>query len=233
MQKKRTKIRKYLVKSKKNRIFALQIINVRVENFLPDKKKLIMKTVSMSGSARTNVGKKDAKVLRSNGLVPCVIYGGKEQIHFSTPETSFKNIVFTPEVCFVEVDLSGKKYLTILQDVQYHKVSDRIIHADLYELHDDKPITLPVPVVYTGSSPGVLKGGKLVKMVRKVKVNALPKNMPETLSIDLGNLEIGDMVKIGAIETNHFTVVDNLNITVCAVKTTRNVVADSPAEEKK
>jgi large subunit ribosomal protein L25 len=192
-----------------------------------------MKTVSMSGSPRANVGKKDAKALRSEGLVPCVIYGGKEQIHFSTPETSFKHIVFTPDVCFIEVELKGKKYLTILQDIQYHKVSDSVLHADLFELHEDKPITLPVPVVYTGSSPGVLKGGKLVKSIRKVKINALPKNMPETLTIDLGQLEIGDMVKIGAIATNNFTIVDNLNTTVCAVKTTRNVVAEAPAEAAK
>ena len=191
-----------------------------------------MKTVSMSGSPRANVGKKDAKALRSAGLVPCVIYGGKEQIHFSTPETSFKQIVFTPDVCFVEVDLNGKKYLTILQDIQYHKVSDKILHADLFELSENKPITLSVPVVYKGSSPGVLKGGKLVKSIRKVKVSALPKNMPETLTIDLGTLEIGDMVKIGSIETNNFTIVDNPSMTVCAVKTTRNVVADGPEEKK-
>jgi len=198
-----------------------------------------MKTVSMSGSPRANVGKKDAKALRNAGLVPCVIYGGKEQIHFSTPETSFKQIVFTPDVCFIEVDLNGKKYLTVLQDIQYHKVSDSILHADLFELHDDKPITLPVPVVYKGSSPGVLQGGKLVKSVRKIKVNALPKNMPETLTIDLSTLEIGDMVKVAAIEANNFTIVDNPGTTVCMVKTTRNVVADATAtatadgEEKK
>ncbi|MCL2683462.1 MAG: 50S ribosomal protein L25/general stress protein Ctc [Bacteroidales bacterium] len=192
-----------------------------------------MKTVSMSGSLRANVGKKDAKALRNAGLVPCVIYGGNEQTHFSTPETSFKEIVFTPDVCFIEVDLNGKKYLTILQDIQYHKVSDSVLHADLFELHEDKPITLPVPVVYIGSSPGVLQGGKLVKSIRKVKVNALPKHMPETLTIDLSTLQIGDIVKISAIETNNFTIVDNANTTVCAVKTTRNVVADTPAEEKK
>jgi len=192
-----------------------------------------MKTVSMSGSPRANVGKKDAKALRNAGLVPCVIYGGKEQVHFSTPETSFKQIVFTPDVCFIEVELNGKKYLTILQDIQYHKVKDSILHADLFELHDDRPITLPVPVVYQGSSPGVLKGGKLTKNVRKIKVNALPKNMPETLTIDLSTLEIGDMVKVNTIEAKNFTIVDHPSTTICMVKTTRNVVADAPAEEKK
>jgi large subunit ribosomal protein L25 len=184
----------------------------------------------MSGSPRANVGKKDAKALRNEGLVPCVIYGGKEQIHFSTPETSFKQIVFTPEVCFIEVDLNGKKYLTILQDVQYHKVTDSILHADLYELHDDKAITMLVPVVYQGSSPGVLKGGKLAKLTRKVKVSALPKNMPEELVIDLGKLEIGDMIKVNTIETKNFTIIDHPSTTICAVRTTRNVV-DAPTTE--
>ena len=191
-----------------------------------------MKTVSMSGSPRANVGKKDAKALRKAGLVPCVIYGGKEQIHFSTPETSFKPIVFSPDACFVEVDVSGKKYLTILQDIQYHKVSDSILHADLFELSDDKPITLPIPVVYQGSSPGVLKGGKLVKNTRKVKVSALPKNMPQTLTIDLSALEIGDMIKVASIQTNNFTILDNPGTTICMVKTTRNVVADAPETKK-
>ena len=199
-----------------------------------NKKNKTMKTVSMSGSLRANVGKKDAKALRNAGLVPCVIYGGKEQIHFSTPETSFKQIVFTPDVCFIEVDLNGKKYLTILQDIQYHKVKDSILHADLFELHEDKPITLSVPVVYKGSSPGVLAGGKLVKSTRKIRVNALPKNMPQTLEIDLSAMEIGDMVKVAAMETNNFTIVDHPSTTVCLVKTTRNVVAEeTPAEEKK
>jgi large subunit ribosomal protein L25 len=189
-----------------------------------------MKTVSMSGSPRANVGKKDAKALRNEGLVPCVIYGGKDQIHFSVPEKSFKDVVFTPDACFVEVDLNGKKYLTILQDIQYHKVSDRILHADLFELHDDKAITLLIPVVYQGSSPGVLSGGKLTKSVRKLKVNALPKNMPETLMIDLNSLQIGDMVKVSNIETNNFTIMDHPNTTICMVKTTRNVVAETPAD---
>jgi len=191
-----------------------------------------MKTVSMSGSLRANVGKKDAKALRSAGLVPCVIYGGNEQIHFSTPETSFKNIVFTPEVCFIEVDLNGKKYLTILQDIQYHKVKDHILHADLFELHDDKEITLPIPVVYVGSSPGVLQGGKLVKTTRKIRVKALPKDMPQTISIDLSPLQIGDMVKVSALEATGFTIVDHPSTTICQVKVTRNVMAAAAAEAK-
>ena len=191
----------------------------------------LMKTVSMSGSPRANVGKKDAKALRNADLVPCVIYGGKEQIHFSTPETSFKHIIFTPDVCFIEVDLDGKKYLTVLQDIQYHKVSDRILHADLFELHEDKPITLPIPVVYTGSSPGVLQGGKLVKSTRKIRIKALPKDMPETVTIDLSNLQIGDMVKVAALEAKDFTIVEHPSTTICIVKTTRNVAAAEATAE--
>lgn len=190
-----------------------------------------MKTVSMSGSLRANVGKKDAKALRKAGLVPCVIYGGKEQIHFSTPEKSFKDVVFTPDVCFIEVDLNGKKYLTVLQDIQYHKVKDSILHADLFELHEDKPITLPIPVVYVGSSPGVLQGGKLVRTTRKIRIKALPKDMPQTITIDLSPLEIGDMVKVSALEPKNFTIVEHPSTTICMVKVTRNVVAVEEATE--
>lgn len=190
-----------------------------------------MKTVSMSGSPRANVGKKDAKALRKAGLVPCVIYGGKEQIHFSTPEKSFKDVVFTPDVCFIEVDLNGKKYLTVLQDIQYHKVKDSILHADLFELHEDKPITLPIPVVYVGSSPGVLQGGKLVRTTRKIRIKALPKDMPQTITIDLSPLEIGDMVKVSALEPKNFTIVEHPSTTICMVKVTRNVVAVEEATE--
>jgi large subunit ribosomal protein L25 len=111
-----------------------------------------MKTVSLSGSPRENVGKKDAKALRKQGLVPCVIYGGKEQIHFSLDERLFQNIVFTPEACFVEVELAGKKHYTILQDVQYHPVSDKILHADFLEMTEGKPVKLNIPLRLEGTS---------------------------------------------------------------------------------
>jgi large subunit ribosomal protein L25 len=168
-----------------------------------------MKTVSISGSPRKSVGKKDAQRLRVKGLVPCVVYGGKEQIHFSTDERSFNKIIFTPEVCFVEIDLDGKIYRTILQDAQYHPTTDKIIHADFLELLDGKHIKLEVPVRLTGTSPGVLKGGKLNLKQRKLLVRALPANMPEEIVISIGKLDIGHGVKIKELKTNNFDLLQN------------------------
>jgi large subunit ribosomal protein L25 len=188
-----------------------------------------MRTVSMSGSERPNVGKKDAAQLRSEGLVPCVIYGGKEQICIAIPETQFKSVIYTPKVCFIEITVGKNKYLTMLQDIQYHKVKEHILHADFFELKDSRKIVMAVPVTYKGSSPGVLKGGKLVKMLRKLKIQSFPKDMPEYIEIDLSKLDIGDMVKVNQMESKNFVFVENSATTVCIVRTTRNVVADAPA----
>ena len=133
-----------------------------------------MRVVSMSGSLRENVGKKDAKKIRKDGGVPCVIYGGKEQVHFFTDTKSFLNVVFTPEVCFIHIDINGTKYETILQDIQYHPVTDNIYHADFMEIDSNKPIIMSVPVKISGTAPGVLKGGKIVQKFRKLKIKALP-----------------------------------------------------------
>ncbi|GHS85197.1 50S ribosomal protein L25 [Bacteroidia bacterium] len=189
-----------------------------------------MKTVSMSGSPRANVGKKDAHSLRREALVPCVLYGGgSEQLHFSVPETAFKEVIFSPEVCYIEVSLNGKKHVTILQDIQYHKVTGRVLHADFFELMDTRKITLPIPVVYQGSSPGVLKGGKLIRTLRKLKVNAYPKDMPEGIVIDISKLDIGDYCKVQDLEAGKYSFFENPNTTICTVKTTRNVQADPAA----
>lgn len=188
-----------------------------------------MKTVSISGSTRKSVGKKDAQRLRVKGLVPCVVYGGKEQIHFSTDERSFNKIIFTPEVCFVEIDLDGKIYRTILQDAQYHPTTDKIIHADFLELLDDKHIKLEVPVRLTGTSPGVLKGGKLNLKQRKLLVRALPANMPEEIVISIGKLNIGHGVKIKELKTNNFELLQNDRTLVVQILKSR--VADTATTE--
>lgn len=180
-----------------------------------------MKVVSMSGSLRGNVGKKDARKVRNNGEVPCVIYGGQEQIHFSTDSKNFQNIVFTPEVCFIKIDIDGKEYNTILQDIQYHPVTDIVYHADFMEFSDDKPIVMNVPIKVTGTSPGVLKGGKLVQKFRKLKVKALPANMPESIDININQLEIGMVIKVADITSDKYTVLDNKNNMIIGVSITR------------
>ncbi|MFO7722553.1 MAG: 50S ribosomal protein L25/general stress protein Ctc [Bacteroidales bacterium] len=189
-----------------------------------------MKTVKLSGSLRENVGKKDAKSQRKEGRVPCVLYGGKEQVHFSTEEKQFIPIVFTPEVMFVEIDLGEKSFKAILQDIQYHPVSDKILHADFLELHDDREIKLDIPVHTTGTAKGVLRGGKLVQRLRKLPVKALPGFMPENITLDVTNLNIGHAIKVKDISIPDVTIMSNPYNTIVNVKTARGVVAADEEE---
>jgi large subunit ribosomal protein L25 len=187
-----------------------------------------MKTVSISGSLRENVGKKDAKMLRGKGLVPCVAYGVSGQQHFYAPEKELYKLFTTPEVFYVELELAGKKILTMIQEAQFHKVNEGLLHVDFFELSDNRPIVMGVPVAIEGSAPGVLKGGKLIKSFRKLNVKALPANMPEKIIVNISGLEILDEVCIKDIPTDNYTFLHSPTITVVAVKTTRNVV-DTPA----
>ncbi len=189
-----------------------------------------MKVVSMSGSLRGNVGKKDAKQIRKNGGVPCVIYGGKEQIHFFTDAKSFLKVVFTPEVCFIHIDIEGKKYEAILQDIQYHPVTDNIYHADFMEIDANKPIVMSVPVRVTGTAPGVLKGGRIVQKFRKLKIKALPSQMPEFIEASIEGFEIGQAVKVADITSDNYTLLDNKNNSIVGISVTR-VVEEVAATE--
>lgn len=184
----------------------------------------------MSGSLRGNVGKKDAKRLRQEGLVPCVLYGGKEQIHFFTQEKQFKDIIYTPKACFVNINIDGQKHMAILQDVQYHPVSDSILHVDFFEFSDDKPISLAVPIEITGTSPGVLKGGKLQQKFRNVKVNALPNNLPEKIVVDISKLEIGDAVRVKNIKSDIYKILLPENNVLVTISQTRTVVEEETTE---
>lgn len=182
-----------------------------------------MKTVSLSGSLRANVGKKDAKANRRDGNIPCVLYGGKEQFHFSLPEKSFLDVIFTPEICFINLNIEGKEFQAILQDVQYHPVTDKILHADMLELNPEKPIIMGVPVKTIGVAPGVLRGGKLIQKMRKLKIIALPKHMPDDITIDISKLDINDSIKVSNIERDNLTFLDPRNAMVIAVQVTRVV----------
>lgn len=187
-----------------------------------------MKKVSMSGSLRGNVGKKDAKALRQNGRVPCVLYGGKEQIHFSLEAKAFKPLIQTPDAAFAALDINGKKYEAILQDIQFHPVSDNIYHADFLELMPEKEIIMSIPVTVSGNSVGVIRGGKLIKKLRRLKVRALPANMIDTINVDITNLDLGQSVNVGNIKLDKLALLDNPNSVVLMVKTTRAVAADTP-----
>ena len=192
-----------------------------------------MKSVTLSGSLRANVGKVDAKAVRAKGLVPCVIYGGKEQIHFQADERAFKPVIFTPNAHIVEINLDGKVYKTVLQDAQYHKINDKLIHADFLEIQEGKPVTANIPVVLTGQSEGVKKGGKLVLKLRKLKARGIAAEMPDSIKISISKLDIGSSISIGDIEIKGVTLLNAKNVSVVAVQTTRAFAAETPGTPAK
>lgn len=191
-----------------------------------------MKKVSLSGSLRENVGKKDAKAERKKGRVPCVIYGGKEQVHFSLDAIEFKPVLYTPETYLVELVIDGKTYQTILQDVQFHPVTDSILHADFLEVWNDKPVTVALPVRLTGTSPGVVQGGKLRLKIRKLKLKGLLNDIPEFIELDINKLDIGDSIKVRDIARENLSFIDPASAVVVNVKTARGLTAEELAEEE-
>ncbi len=190
-----------------------------------------MKRVSISGSVRENVGKKDAKRLRREGKVVCVIYGGKEQKHFSVEENAFKKLVYTPEVYIVDLDLDGEKYLTILQDVQYHPVTDKTLHVDFLQIIEGKPVTVELPVKIDGIAPGVMKGGVLNKKLNTIPVKGLIEDMPESFVIDISEMEINDSVKVGDVDFGKLIAQIPDRLLVVGVKTARGADEDEEDEE--
>ena len=183
-----------------------------------------MKKVSMSGSLRENVGKKDAKMHRKEGKVPCVLYGGKEQVHFVLDEKSFRKLLFSPDVYMSEITIGDQTYGAILQDVQYHPVTDHILHADFLELIPGKAIVASIPVKLEGVAPGVLKGGVLHKNTRKLRIKGMVEDFPEHISVDIGSLEIGMAVHVADIKTDHLEFLDRDNLVIASVRTSRIVV---------
>lgn len=187
-----------------------------------------MKTVPLSGSPRANVGKVDATLLRNTGKVPCVLYGGKEQTHFSAEERDFKNIIYTPEICFVEIDINGKKTKAVLQEAQFHKISDKLIHVDFLEIVEGKAVTMNVPVKLHGQSEGVKAGGKLNFKQRMLKVKGLANKLPDQIDITITNLTIGKGISVGDIKIDGVEFLNPKNISVVSVNMSRAVVEEAP-----
>jgi len=183
-----------------------------------------MKSVSISGSLRENVGKKDAKAQRAQGFIPCVIYGGNEQLRFVVEETQFRNLIFTPEVKYVALEVADKKFEAVVQATQWHPVTDQLLHVDFLEVVEGKPVIIGIPLKITGNSPGVLRGGKLVKKMRKITVKGALKNIPEEISVDISNLDINDMIKVGDLSVPHLTFIENPGTLIVSIVSTRNVV---------
>ena len=192
-----------------------------------------MKSITIKGQERESVGKKATKALRDAGMVPCVIYGGKQPVHFAAEEKAFKSLVYTPNAHTVVVDLNGKTTDAILQDIQFHPVSDKIIHIDFYQLFDDKEITMNIPVVLVGKSKGVAIGGALRHNVRKMKVKALPANLPDFIEADITELEIGNKLYITSLKNEKYTILHPDNTVVAQVRMSRNASKAAAAESKK
>jgi large subunit ribosomal protein L25 len=191
-----------------------------------------MKTVSLSGSPRENVGKKGAASLRIESRIPSVIYGGKEQIHFSISENEAKSIIFTPNVYQLEIDVAGKKYNVILQEKQLHPVTDKILHLDFLEISDDKPFRIQLPVRLVGFSKGVRNGGKLSQNFRTLKVFGLAKDMPEAIEIDITPIRIGQKRRVSDLNENGLKFLDPSNAVVVGVQTARAAIEEEEEEEE-
>lgn len=182
-----------------------------------------MKSVSMSGSLRENVGKKDAKAQRNQGFIPCVIYGGEKQLRFVVDEKQFQSIIYTPEVKYAELDINGEKHIAIIKETQFHPITDKLLHVDFLEVVDGKEISIGIPVRIEGTSPGVLRGGKLAKKVRKLKVRGELKNIPENITLNISSLDINDTIKVSDIKIEGLTLIENPGTVVVTVLSTRNV----------
>ncbi|AWH73912.1 50S ribosomal protein L25 [Dokdonia sp. Dokd-P16] len=190
-----------------------------------------MKSVSIHGSKRESVGKKATKALRNAGLVPCVVYGGDTPLHFSAPELAFKELVYTPDAHTVEIELDGVTVKAILQDIQFHPVTDRILHIDFYQIFEGKEVTMNIPVHFTGNSRGVMNGGVLRKTNRVLRVKALPKDLPDYLVADITNLKIGNKLYIGALPQENITLMHPDNTVVCQVRTSRTAILDADDDD--
>jgi large subunit ribosomal protein L25 len=180
-----------------------------------------MKSITIKGSERESVGKKATKALRDAGMVPCVIYGGNQPVHFAADEKAFKNLVYTPNAHTVVIELGGQKMDAILQDIQFHPVSDKILHIDFYQLKDDKEVVMEVPVQVVGTSPGVLSGGVLRLNQRRLKVKALPKDLPDFVEANISELQMGNKLYVTKVATNNFKLLHPDNTVVAQVRISR------------
>ncbi|WP_269227019.1 50S ribosomal protein L25/general stress protein Ctc [Flavobacterium eburneipallidum] len=180
-----------------------------------------MKSITIKGSERESVGKVATKALRNAGAVPCVLYGGDQPVHFSAEEKAFKNLVYTPNAHTVVIELEGKSFNAVLQDIQVHPVSDKVLHIDFFQLFDDKEITMEVPVKITGVSPGVLLGGDLRLNTRRLKVKALPKNLPDYVEANISELQMGNKLYVTKLVVDNYKLLHPDNTVVCQVKISR------------
>ncbi|CAN5456741.1 50S ribosomal protein L25/general stress protein Ctc [soil metagenome] len=192
-----------------------------------------MKTFEIKGTRRSSITKQEVKSLRNSGKVPCVLYGGDEQIHFSAETANFKGLIYTPEVYMVKIYVDGTEYMATLQDVQFHPVNDAINHVDFLQVFKDKPVTMSIPVRTTGASEGVKMGGKLVLKARRLKIRGISSTLPDAINVDISGLKIGNTIRVKDLKIDGVEIMDSPSNVIVSVNMTRNVAADAVAEKGK
>ena len=194
-----------------------------------------MKSITINGSKRESVGKKATKALRNAGQVPCVLYGGDNPVHFSALELAFSKLVYTPNAHTVVIALGDISYKAVLQDIQFHPVTDKILHIDFYQLFDDKEIAMDIPVVLNGNPLGVRAGGVLRRNRRKLRIKTLPTNLPDNIQVDISELKIGNKVSVSELFNDDYKFLHSDNTVVCQVKQSRvsvDIEDDEDEEEE-
>ena len=180
-----------------------------------------MKTILLKAEGRKDLGTKEAKALRHEGKVPCVMYGQNEPVHFAIYAADFKNLVYTPNVYKVKLDIDGRHFDAIMADMQFHPVSEVILHADFYEVNPSKPVIMNIPIAIEGNAPGVRAGGKLVRKMAKIRVRGMIGNLPDFIPVNIDTLEIGQSVKVLDLPANGFEILDARENAVVSCKMTR------------
>jgi large subunit ribosomal protein L25 len=188
-----------------------------------------MKTIEIKAVSREHFGKKSTNNLRAEGNVPCVMYMEKKNLHFYAHENAFRGLVYTPEVFLVNLVVDGKSYNAVMKEIQWHPVSDKILHIDFMQVSEDKPVTIDIPLRITGESSGVKAGGKLRVKRRSLKVKGLTKHLPDHLTIDITNIGIGQSVKIGDLNYENLEIIDNKRAMIVSVDVSRISVKEEEA----
>lgn len=180
-----------------------------------------MKTFDLAGEVRQDLGKKATKEVRKTGTVPCVLYGGGENIHFTVTESAIHRLIYTPHVYMINLTVGGKSTKAIMKDLQFHPVSDKVLHIDFFEVSEDKPVVVELPVKLTGLAAGVRAGGKLSLEMRKLKVKGFYKDLPENITLDVTKLGLGKSIQVGSISLDNIELMNAKNAVVAQVKLTR------------
>ena len=191
-----------------------------------------MKTLAISAKLRKGIGKSDSKALRNQGNVPCVLYGGEKQVCFYAHENDFRNLVYAPDVFIVELEIEGEKYQAVMQDLQFHPVTDKLLHIDFLQIFDNKEVTVNIPVRLTGNAVGIRNGGILSFRRRKIITKAIPANLPDYIEIDIEDIEIGQSVYIKELRVDEYTFLAPDNAVVVGVRMARELIIEEEEEEE-